>query len=147
MTTLMQEFHNGLLAMGAKPDEIDGMDLEKAFQYFDRDQNGRVTIEELVRGLRVHALERDLCCIYIYIHLFMYTSFLISRVYPQGRIPKRRVLLIRQAFDILDVSKDGTVSIDEIKNRFDTTHHPDVLSGQKTPQEVYAQFLSVRLCV
>ncbi|KAF0682957.1 Aste57867_24970 [Aphanomyces stellatus] len=107
-----EEFHNGLLEMGIQGNEIDGAELDKAFRHFDRDGNGRITIDELVRGLR-------------------------------GGMAKQRIQLVRKAFDLLDVSQDGTVTVDEIASRFDTSHHPDILSGRLKPQDVLRQFLAV----
>ncbi|OQS05606.1 calcyphosin [Thraustotheca clavata] len=107
-----EEFHNGLLELGADPRDVEGSQLDKAFKYFDRDDNGRITIDELLRGLR-------------------------------GRMIKRRVLLVRKAFDILDTSKDGQVTFDELASRFDTSHHPDVLSGRLKPHQAVQQLLSV----
>ncbi|ETW03344.1 hypothetical protein, variant [Aphanomyces invadans] len=107
-----EEFYNGLLELGVQSNEIDETELEKVFRHFDRDGNGRITIDELLRGLR-------------------------------GGMSKRRILLVRQAFDLLDVSKDGTVTVDEIASRFDTAHHPDILSGRLKPVDVLRQFLAV----
>ncbi|CAK4116943.1 unnamed protein product [Aphanomyces euteiches] len=106
-----EEFHNGLLELGIQPNEIEGSELDKVFAYFDRDGNGRITLDELLRGLR-------------------------------GGMSKRRIQFVRKAFDLLDESRDGVVTIDEIADRFDTSHHPDVLSGLLKPQDVLRQFLA-----
>ncbi|OQR86386.1 calcyphosin [Achlya hypogyna] len=107
-----EEFHNGLLELGANPRDVEGSDLDKIFRHFDRNGDGRITLDELLRGLR-------------------------------GRMNKRRILLVRQAFDALDSSQDGAVTIDELASRFDTSHHPDVLSGRLRPQDALRQFLAI----
>ncbi|ETV85335.1 hypothetical protein H257_03101 [Aphanomyces astaci] len=107
-----EEFYNGLLELGVQANEIETTELDKVFCHFDRDGNGRITIHELLRGLR-------------------------------GGMGKRRILLVRQAFHLLDESKDGTVTVDEIASRFDTSHHPDILSGRLKPVDVLRQFLAV----
>ncbi|RHY22299.1 hypothetical protein DYB25_002826 [Aphanomyces astaci] len=113
------EFYNGLLELGVQANEIETTELDKVFCHFDRDGNGRITIHELLRGLRVPKISKT------------------------GGMGKRRILLVRQAFDLLDESKDGTVTVDEIASRFDTSHHPDILSGRLKPVDVLRQFLAV----
>ena len=48
--------------------------------------------------------------------------------------------LVMQAFQLLDVDRSGEVSMSEIKSLYDATHHPLVLAGKKTVDEVIADF-------
>jgi len=41
---------------------------------------------------------------------------------------------IRQAYDKLDVNKDGLVTLDDIAKLYDVSQHPDVKDGKKTPE-------------
>jgi hypothetical protein len=45
------------------------------------------------------------------------------------------------AFDILDTDGGGVVDAIEITSKYDTSKHPDVLSGKKKPKEVLEEFL------
>lgn len=49
----LQEFHDGLIELGL--DDMDPAELERVFRCFDNDLNGRITVSELMRGLRVCA--------------------------------------------------------------------------------------------
>ena len=46
------------------------------------------------------------------------------------------------AFDRLDKDGSGVVTIDDVRSAYNTTKHPDVLSGKKTPDEVLTEFMS-----
>ena len=59
----------------------------------------------------------------------------------RGPLSQPRIEVIDQAFDILDLDKDGSILPDEIAQRFDASQHPDVLQGKCTQQDVYRDFL------
>ena len=59
----------------------------------------------------------------------------------RGPLSQPRIEVIDQAFDILDLDKDGSILPDEIAQRFDASKHPDVLQGKCTQQDVYRDFL------
>lgn len=60
----------------------------------------------------------------------------------KGDINKFREGFIRQAYDKLDVNKDGNVTLEDIAKLYDASFHPDVISKKKTPEEVYMEFMS-----
>lgn len=62
--------------------------------------------------------------------------------YLKGDINKFRENLIRLAYEKLDINSDGQVTLDDIAKIYDASHHPDVLSGKKTREEVYSEFMS-----
>lgn len=47
------------------------------------------------------------------------------------------------AYDKLDVNHDGLVKLDDICKIYDVSKHPDVLSGKKTPEAVYIEFMKL----
>jgi len=49
--------------------------------------------------------------------------------------------LVKQAFDKLDVNKNGAVQLDDIASLYDATSHPDVVSGKKSPDQVFQEFM------
>ena len=62
--------------------------------------------------------------------------------YLKGDINEFREGFIRQAYDKLDKNKDGQVTLEDIAMIYDASFHPDVLSKNKTPEEVYKEFMS-----
>lgn len=60
----------------------------------------------------------------------------------RGPIAKRRVDLIRLAFQQLDRTKDGVVTLEDIEDVYDTSYHPDVRSGKLTHAEALRDFMA-----
>mmetsp|Transcript_24623 Transcript_24623/g.28303 ORF Transcript_24623/g.28303 Transcript_24623/m.28303 type:complete len:253 (-) Transcript_24623:82-840(-) len=50
--------------------------------------------------------------------------------FMKGDLNAFRKNLIRQAYDKLDVNKDGMVKLDDIEQLYDASKHPDVISGK-----------------
>lgn len=59
----------------------------------------------------------------------------------RGPMSQRRLDLVHQAFDILDKTGDGVVTIDDLKVAYDTSWHPDVKGGRTTPEKALRAFL------
>ena len=53
-----------------------------------------------------------------------------------------RKQLVRQAFNLLDKTRDGVVKVDDIMAAYDFSHHPDVASGTKSPQNIAEDMLT-----
>jgi Ca2+-binding EF-hand superfamily protein len=53
----------------------------------------------------------------------------------------RRRQLVSAAFSKLDRDGSGFVDAQEVASMYDTTKHPDVLSGKKSPDQVFREFL------
>lgn len=48
-----------------------------------------------------------------------------------GELGPVRERLVNEAFDKLDANGNGTLELEEVKNSFDATRHPDVIAGTK----------------
>lgn len=59
----------------------------------------------------------------------------------RGDLNDFRKHLISQAYDKLDVNKDGLVKLDDIAQIYDATQHPDVMDGKKTVDEILIEFM------
>jgi Ca2+-binding EF-hand superfamily protein len=59
----------------------------------------------------------------------------------RGPMPACRTKLVMQAFDILDKDASGWIDITDIKDVYNGKHHPDVLSGKKTEDDILLEFL------
>lgn len=59
----------------------------------------------------------------------------------RGDLNDFRKNLIDQAYDKLDVNKDGMVKLDDIAAIYDASQHPDVMDGKKTEDEIFREFM------
>eukprot|EP00993_Chasmostoma_nieuportense_P000132 NODE_111_length_3104_cov_31.401747_g104_i0.p1 GENE.NODE_111_length_3104_cov_31.401747_g104_i0~~NODE_111_length_3104_cov_31.401747_g104_i0.p1 ORF type:complete len:998 (+),score=309.42 NODE_111_length_3104_cov_31.401747_g104_i0:59-2995(+) len=58
----------------------------------------------------------------------------------RGPMSEQRKDLVRQAYRILDKNRDQSVTMQELSQAYDPRHHPDVLKGEKTVDEVLRDF-------
>jgi len=61
----------------------------------------------------------------------------------RGDLNQRRLEMVHMAYDVLDKSGDGLVTIDDIMMAYDASYHPDFQSGRKTKEEVLREFMQV----
>lgn len=61
----------------------------------------------------------------------------------KGEPTGARSACIREAYEKLDVNKNGGVTLDEIAKGINPTVFPEVTQGQIEPQEVYMQIMSL----
>jgi len=59
----------------------------------------------------------------------------------RGPIPERRLKFIRIAFDLLDRTGDGHVSVEDLEMVYDPSFHPEVRNGKMTKVEALKEFL------
>ena len=58
-----------------------------------------------------------------------------------GEMCERRKRLITILFETFDKDKKGFVDLDEMRNAYCATNHPDVICGKKTEDEILAEYL------
>lgn len=103
------ELMDGLAEYGVT--DLSSEEQKTIFTYFDRDQSGKISVEEFLRGLKTG-------------------------------MSYERKSLVRQAFNILDKDGSGIVTTEEILECYDTSAHPDVAGGKKTPEEAAMEMLA-----
>ena len=59
----------------------------------------------------------------------------------RGELNAARKKIIRSAYDKLDVNKDGTVRLDDIAKLYDASRHPEVISGSKSQEQIFLEFM------
>mmetsp|Transcript_25402 Transcript_25402/g.33170 ORF Transcript_25402/g.33170 Transcript_25402/m.33170 type:complete len:365 (-) Transcript_25402:458-1552(-) len=107
------ELLEGLMSYGLYDlDDTPGGDIDKLMAYFDRDQSGKISIEEFARGVR-------------------------------GQMSRDRKLLVRKAFQRLDKTGDGVVNIDDVRDCYNASQHPEVQNGRMTEEEAMEEMMSV----
>lgn len=58
----------------------------------------------------------------------------------RGKIDSKRASLVKAIFNFLSRGRCDQIDKTELKNRFNSSVHPDVLSGRKTEDEIYMEF-------
>ena len=59
----------------------------------------------------------------------------------RGQMSNSRKSLIEEIFSTFEPDQDGFVHIKKVTQLFNPENHPDVLTGKKSPEEVYQEFL------
>jgi Ca2+-binding EF-hand superfamily protein len=59
----------------------------------------------------------------------------------RGPMNPQRKRITAQAFKKLDKDGNGWIDINDIRNVYNATHHPDVQSGKKTEEQILQEFL------
>lgn len=59
----------------------------------------------------------------------------------QGELNDRRQQLVLAAFKVFDADGSGVIELNDIQQRYNADRHPAVLSGEKTKDEVFREFL------
>ena len=52
-----------------------------------------------------------------------------------------RKRLVMQAFDKIDRDRSGQVEIDDVRDIYNASRHPDVMQGKKTEDDILMEFL------
>lgn len=55
---------------------------------------------------------------------------------------KARLALVDAAFKKLDKTGDGIITVEDMKGVYHTERHPKYISGEKTREDIFNQFLS-----
>jgi Ca2+-binding EF-hand superfamily protein len=59
----------------------------------------------------------------------------------RGDLSQVRLALVRKAFLKLDRDGSGIVDINDIRDVYNASKHPDVMSGKKTENQIFNEFL------
>jgi len=59
----------------------------------------------------------------------------------RGDLTPQRLALVKKAYQKLDKDGSGVVDLEDIRDVYNTSRHPDVLSGKKTSDQVLLDFL------
>ena len=59
----------------------------------------------------------------------------------RGELSDARLALVKKAFKKIDKDGSGYLDIDDIKDSYNATKHPDVINGKRSEQQVLIEFL------
>ncbi|KAF4649122.1 hypothetical protein FOL47_002402 [Perkinsus chesapeaki] len=130
-----EEFNKFLTEIGVRNDQA----RSQLFRRFDSDSSGAVDYDEFlraIRGLRP-PLGRD--------GMGFVENLSFNRTTTSGTVGKmnqRRRETVESIFEGLDCDGDGCLTAGDI-NCLNPSHHPDVRSGCRRPEEIFAEVMQV----
>ena len=120
--------------------------LARAFKIFDDNNNKTLDRNEFEKALKDYKVNLSKDEIEQLFNLFDrdnsgtidYDEFLRQ---VRGEMNDKRKQIVLQAFDKLDLDKSGIIELSEVKALYNAKNNKDVLSGRKTEEDVYGEFI------
>jgi Ca2+-binding EF-hand superfamily protein len=139
---LMDHFRKKLAARGSRGI----MGLGRQFKIADDDRSGNLGVDEFKKAMHDFRIgfnpEQSEKIFGVFDRdgsgAIDYEEFLRG---VRGEMNEFRKNLTGKAFKIMDKDGSGTLDIDDIRQRYNAKHHPDVKAGKKTEDEILYEFL------
>ena len=120
--------------------------LARQFKIFDDDNSKELDYEEFAKAIKDYKVNLTPGEIKILFEQFdldgsgmiHYDEFLRT---IRGEMNDARKKVVLQAFDKLDLDRSGIVELNEVKSLYNAKNNKEVLSGRKTEEEVYGEFI------
>eukprot|EP00826_Nyctotherus_ovalis_P008157 TRINITY_DN12102_c0_g9_i2.p1 TRINITY_DN12102_c0_g9~~TRINITY_DN12102_c0_g9_i2.p1 ORF type:complete len:472 (-),score=193.05 TRINITY_DN12102_c0_g9_i2:797-2212(-) len=121
------------------------MNLRKIFHSIDQNGSGKLSVDEFKTAIKELKLTIDSGDLeVIFKHFDGDKDSLISQQEffnaIRSDMNEKRAKLANLAFNSLDADKKGTVSIADMKQKFNGNKHPAVLAGRKTEPQAVSEF-------
>lgn len=112
----------------------------------DDDKSGKLEAQEFAKGmkeLRVGLNDEDIKRLFSMFDInhdgtISYNEFLKILM---GEMNEFRTQVVDAAFKKLDKNGDGVITMDDLKDVYTASRHPDVVAKHKTEGEILAEFL------
>lgn len=139
---VLEKFRQKLFARGSNS----LISLAKQFKIGDDDNSKSLNFEEFVKickDFRTELTQSEALSLFTLFdrnrnNLIDYDEFLRA---VKGEMNEKRKALVLLAFAALDADKSGVVEIQDLKNKYNMRKNPEVLSGRKSEEEAYGEFL------
>ncbi|CAH8652863.1 unnamed protein product [Schistosoma rodhaini] len=112
-----KEFSKGCKDFGV---DLSKEEVKEIFDEIDTDQSGFIDFDEFLISLRVRF------------------DYLIKFKPPMS---KCRLDVLNKAFLKMDKTKDGAITIEDLKGVYNVKNHPKFINGEKTEDEILVEFL------
>ena len=139
---ILDIFRNEIRKKGAKGI----IDLAKQFKLFDENKNKTLDYKQFskaIKDLKIDFNENEIQELFSIFDInnsntIDYEEFLRQL---RGEMNEKRKEIVLKAFDKLDLDKSGKIELSEIKSLYNVKNHKDVLSGKKTEEDLYNEFI------
>lgn len=121
--------------------------LQKLFKQFDRESTGTLSINSFITILQQYHLslnQEEIDALYYKYSsntqngLMDYDSLINELIGKMNQVRKNIVL---QVFLQLDKLNTNTISINDLKVRFNPNRHPDAIGNRKSPNEIQSEWI------
>ena len=139
---ILDIFRNEIRKKGAKGI----IDLAKQFKLFDENKNKTLDYKQFskaIKDLKIDFNENEIQELFSIFDInnsntIDYEEFLRQL---RGEMNEKRKEIVLKVFDKLDLDKSGKIELNEIKSLYNVKNHKDVLSGKKTEEDLYNEFI------
>lgn len=115
--------------------------IARKFRIMDDNNDGQVDISEFKKAISEHAMNWTDAQIQMIFDFFdkdhskgiSYEEFLLGVREPMN---DRRIQLVMMAFEVLDTDKSGVIEVSDLQGRYNTSKHPDVISGKRGSEDI-----------
>jgi len=121
--------------------------LARNFRIIDKDRSGQLSVDEFLLAMKKFRLgltpEESKVLFAFYDKdssgTLAFEEFLRGL---RSRMSEQRRELTEQAFDAMDADGSGEIDSNDLKDKYDTSKHPKVLTGEMTSEEVINEFIT-----
>ncbi|DBA04153.1 TPA: LOW QUALITY PROTEIN: hypothetical protein N0F65_004261 [Lagenidium giganteum] len=120
--------------------------LSRKFRIMDDDGNGSISLSEFKKAMQeceLNLSDPDLRILFQYFDSDRSGSISLNEFLVGVRDPmsERRMGFVKEAFRLMDKDGNGLLEPSDIVEAYDASKHPDVMSGRKTQDDIFREFL------
>ena len=138
----LDQLKNVLISRG--PKSI--FNFQRMLSIYDRNRSGQISLDDFITIFQTYNLNFTNSEIQNIFQIFdtnqtgvINYDILLNNLI--GQMNERRLLAVKKVFDSFNKNENGEVLLSEIKQKYNSARHPDVVKEKKNKEEIYGEFL------